>query len=150
VRHSKADEVCVLLVDSEEAPDSDPFPTAQQRISHLQTRDRWDLRGVDPQTVHLMVQCVEAWIVADPEALALHYQRGFRVNRLPARMNLEEEPKTGTYAKLATATAGTQKGAYAKISHASKLLGLVDPAKVAARRRHFRLFTNWLDQQITR
>src|SRR5260370_4323155 len=51
----------ILLVDSEdpialETVDDDT--NAQARVQHLSQRDGWDLSGVDPNQVHLMVQCI--------------------------------------------------------------------------------------------
>jgi Domain of unknown function (DUF4276) len=100
-----------------------------------------------------MVQCMEAWIVADPSALALYYGTGFHPRSLPARDNLEEEPKLEIYSKLAKATKDTRKGEYseanhAKIKHASKLLALLDTKIVARRCPRFSALTTWLDEQI--
>lgn len=72
---------------------------------------------------------------------------------LPVRDNLEEEPKPELYDKLAKATKDTSKGEYseankAKIRHASKLLALIDPKKVADRCPRFLTFTSWLDDEI--
>lgn len=98
-RNVDSETIVVLLVDSEDPlPAEDPTDrdrNAQQRRSHLIQRDGWnELKEVSSPHVHLMVQCMEAWIVADPEALARFYDKGFHANRLPARRNLEDEPKT--------------------------------------------------------
>lgn len=149
--------LCVLLVDSEEAvptrPDDAPDADARLRVAHLSGRDRWDLSACDPRQVHLMVQCMETWIVADPTALGAFYGKDFRETQLPVRLNLEEEPKLEVYAKLARATKGTTKGEYsgknrAKIKHASELLKRVDASQVAVRCPRFKTFTEWLDEQI--
>jgi Domain of unknown function (DUF4276) len=100
-----------------------------------------------------MVQCMEAWILADPESLGSYYGKGFRANSLPARPNLEDEPKLDVYSKFAKATKDTSKGPYseannAKIKHASALLALIDPKKVAARCHRFATFISWIDAQI--
>lgn len=125
----------VLLVDSETAV------TALPR-AHLQQRDGWNLQGADEDQVHLMAQCMETWLVADPEALAQYYDQRFNANALPRRQNLEEEPKTQIHAALESATRHTQKGPYHKIEHASKLLALVSQEKAKARCYHCaRLFT---------
>lgn len=106
--------------------------------------------AVDAECIHLMVQCMEAWIVADPEALAAFYDQYFKANALPARQNLEEEPKQDLYDKLDKATADKRliKGRYGKIRHASELLKRIDPAKVAMRCPRFATFTRWLDATI--
>jgi len=125
----------VLLVDSEAAVASSPR-------AHLQQRDDWTLSAADEDQVHLMAQCMEAWLVADPEALKEYYAQGFNANALPKRINLEEEPKVQIYAALEAATRQTQKGSYGKIKHASELLKRVSQEKVKNRCSHCeRLFT---------
>jgi len=116
----------LLLVDSENAV------TVLPR-AHLEDRAGWNLHDAQEEQVHLMAQCMETWLVADPEALADYYQQGFNRNALRTRENLEEEPKKQIYATLESATRQTQKGSYGKIKHASRLLALVDPKKVKTR-----------------
>lgn len=145
--------VNVLLVDSEGpvAPETGVTKKdAAKRRQHLKTRDGWNLDAVDAECIHLMVQCMEAWIVADPEALAAFYDQYFKANALPARQNLEEEPKQDLYDKLDKATGDKRltKGRYGKIRHASELLKRIDPAKVAVRCPRFATFTRWLDATI--
>jgi hypothetical protein len=143
--------VNVLLVDSESpiGPQTgDAFRDAAQRVAHLTARDGWDLAALPAERVHLMVQCMEAWIVADAEALAKYYGQGFASNVLPVRPNLEDEPKLDLYDKLARATRNTQKGEYGKIRHASQILQRIDATKVAQRCPHFATFTSWLTESI--
>ncbi len=149
-----------LLVDSE-TPIA-PVPTnkaedASARVTHLQQEagtagrgqsDGWELSNVPPERVHLMVQCMEAWIVADPDALAAFYKQNFKQGSLPKRPNLEDELKTDLYEKLKTATKDTQKGEYGKIKQLSKLLLVIDPEKVAKRCPRFTIFREWLVESI--
>ena len=128
--HAGEDEIIVLLVDAEE-PVTVPTP-----VEHLRTGPGWDLSGVNEDRVHLMVQTMETWIVADPDALAVYYGQGFRANALPSRRNLEEEDKTEVASALHRATERTRKGEYHKIRHAADLLALIDPAKARRRCRH--------------
>ena len=160
--------LCVLLVDSEEsiaselpiAPDETPAAkghretqNATVRRDHLTQRDKWDFRDIPPDCVHLMVCCMETWIVADPERMAVFYGKYFHADKLPKRLNLEDEPKTSLYDKLARATQDTTKGAYSaknnsKIRHASKLLEQIRPDEVARRCPRFATFVGWLRDQI--
>lgn len=141
----------VLLVDSEthvatyagNAPQD-----ATVRVAHLTHRDHWNLAEAASERIHLMAQCMESWIVADPGALETFYGKNFVSDSLPSRANLEEEPKPDVYAKLTKATRATQKGTYGKIKHASQLLQRIDPAKVAKRCPRFSLLTSWLDATI--
>ena len=152
--------VSALLVDSEGPISAVPVERTRDkeiRAAHLRQTagngvcgqgDGWDLADNLAERVHLMVQCMEAWIVADSDALAGFYHQGFKRNKLPARQNLEEEPKADIELKLAEATKDTQKGGYLKIKHASKLLAKLDGTKVARRCPRFEVFQSWLDQTI--
>lgn len=149
LRQGDSETLCILLVDSEEGLSAgNPGSDAQSRKRHLERRDGWDLSGVAAEQIHLMVRCMEAWIVADSEALASWYGQGFHANRLPQRQNLEEEPKRDLFDKLGRATGDTQKGTYEKIRHACKLLAQISPEKVAARCPCFKAFTEWLGDEI--
>ena len=123
--------VIVLLVDAEE-----PVVRRMSPRRHLSWRDSWDMDEFDDDAVHLMVQTMETWIVADPEALADYYGQGFRANALPARPDLEDEAKAAVADALKRATSETPKGRYRKIRHASDLLRLIDPRKARKRCRH--------------
>jgi len=155
-----------FLVDSETAIAAAPADNtgkpdkardAAIRIAHLQQKDGtdgrgqgdgWQFAGVALERIHLMVQCMETWIVADPDALEGFYKQNFKRNDLPKRINLEEESKADIYTKLESATKNTQKGQYGKIKHASKLLLLIDPEKVAARCPRFSIFRDRLNESI--
>jgi len=91
---------------------------------------------------------MEAWIIADAEALAGFYGQRFRPGGLPRRNLLDDEPKAAVYNALDQATRDTQKGSYGKIRHASELLRRLRPNIVAARCASFGHFTAWLDAAI--
>jgi hypothetical protein len=137
--------VAALLVDSE-----GPLAAsdAEARVRHLRDRDGWDLSQATSEYVHLMTQCMEAWIVADGDAVAGYYGKGFVKTALPTRQDLEAEPKAHIYAALARATAKTQKGEYHEIRHASQLLPRLDRDKVGVRCPCFSVFTEWLLRTI--
>jgi hypothetical protein len=157
----------VLLVDSEEAiPHEEKIPenlpddqkqairerNASARRDHLIRRDGWKLAHVPAEQIHLMVQCMEAWIVADPDALSRHYGKRFDRSKLPNRDNLEDEPKPRLYEHLNKATQPTPAGPFlegaAKCRIAPKLLAAVRPEQVALRCPRFATLIHWLDQCI--
>ena len=138
-------DVAVLLVDAED-PVEDSTP--EGRVAHLKTRDGWQFEDVDPSRVHLMTQCMEAWIVADPDKLDEFYGKGFNEKALPKRQLLDEEPKADLYSALEAATKGTKKGSYGKIRHASEILKRLRPSVVSTRCISFQQLTQWLDDAI--
>lgn len=124
LEHEKSAHV-FLLVDAE-------GPVTEPPLKHLAARDGWVLKGVDESSVHLMVQVIETWIVADAEALEAFYGRGFHTKSLPRTTNLEGVAKESIATALKLATKGTTKGAYHKIHHAT-VLSQVRADRVRAR-----------------
>ena len=135
------DTIAVLLVDSE-------GPVSTTPTAHLAERDGWQLLFADGDAVHLMVQVMETWVVADVGALRGYYGRGFKPNQLPRRPLLEDVPKADIARALDRATAATSKGSYRKIRHASDLLARIDPEAVKQRCPHFDRLWRWLEQQV--
>ena len=121
----------ILLVDSEEEVTRAPCEHLRLRVG-----DGWVIAKHHEPQIHLMAQCMEAWLVADPDALTAYYGKDFNPGQLPKRANLEEEPKRDVYRALERATERTSKGMYRKIKHASALLLLINPDKARARCRH--------------
>ena len=119
VREKEAD-IVVLLVDAE-------GPVTTSRISHLAERDGWNLDFTDTNAVHLMVQSMETWIVADVEALQSYYGSGFRRRALPSTTDLESVERSAIGAALQRATRDTRKRTYHKIRDGSNLLGRINP-----------------------
>ena len=117
----------ILLVDAEEA-------LTGSALEHLRRRDRWSFDEAIGNLVHLMVQTMEAWIVADPDALAAYYGQKFNEAALPKSTNLEIVSKKSIAHGLASATRDTLKGEYHKIQHVQKLLASLSPGKVQLRR----------------
>lgn len=126
------DQEIMLLVDSE-------GPVTTGVWDHLRSRseDGWDrpLNASDEQA-HLMVQCMEAWFLADNDLLREYYGQHFATSALPRQANVELIGKTDVEASLRRATRRTTKGPYRKSSHAFALLALIDPAKVRIASRH--------------
>ena len=133
--------IVLLLVDAE-------GPVATGPCEHLQARDRWDMTAVDARSVHLMVQTMEAWIVADGDALKRYYGQGFNAGLLPKVADLASVAKREVEDCLRRATERTGKGRYHKIRHASDLLQRVDAGRVKARCRHCRRLFDELGRMI--
>ena len=95
----------VLLVDSEGPVRGTPW-------EHLQRRDGWRSQGVDDAQCHLMVQMMEAWFIADINALERFYGQGFNANAIPRNPNVEQSSKQQIESALKAATRGTKKGEY--------------------------------------
>ena len=72
-----------------------------------------------------MVECMEAWIVADRQVLRGHYTQALQENALPGRANPEDVPKLDLYDALERAT--RPAGGYSKGKDAFKLLQAVEP-----------------------
>jgi len=61
----------ILLVDSEGPVNKKPW-------EHLKNRDNWNRPDeVTDDSVHLMVQCMESWFLADKDVLEKYYGQGF-------------------------------------------------------------------------
>lgn len=120
----------VLLVDSEGPVSAAPW-------EHLAQRDEWKKpEDATQDQCHLMVQVMEAWLVADPDALAEFYGKDLGKKALTLRENVEEVAKDKVLALLKRATSNTTKGRYRKIFHGAKLLALIDQKKVRGRAPH--------------
>lgn len=134
----------VLLVDSEEAVDCDPW-------THLRSRDGWTRPdGIEDRHCHLMAQAMEAWFVADIETLRGYYGVGFNPNPVPNNPDVEQIPKNTLESSLKAATRNTQKGEYHKIRHASAILERLSAEKVQGAAKHCRRLFESLESEIER
>lgn len=140
-RHRHA--VNVLLVDSD-------GPVVLPPVDHLKKPGGFDVAGMSPDLVHLMVQVMEAWILSDRDALERFYGEGFKTAALPRRENVEEVEKQAVYRALSDATRHTKKGEYHKIRHGPRILALLDVSKVRERATHcdrlFRALEGWIGE----
>lgn len=119
------DAVNILLVDAECAVCKEPR-------EHLRNVDGWTIEA-SKEACHLMVQTMEAWLVADRDALGRYYGAGFLSSSIPGNTNVEEIDKATLESALDAATRHTQKGSYTKIKHGAALLALIDPAVARAK-----------------
>ncbi len=137
-------EFIVLLVDSE-----GPVAEGAGPWLHLKNRDNWDQpAGAMDENAHLMVQCMEAWFLADKDALASYYGDGFNENSLPRRVEVERVSKRDIERGLNMATRqGDRKGAYHKSRHSFAILAELNPDKVTEASPHAkRLITTLLNR----
>jgi hypothetical protein len=140
--HPKA--LNILLVDAE-------WPVIKTPREHLSAPkgDAWDLSAVADEQCHLMTQAMEAWFLADIDALRKYYGQGFQAGALPGREKVEEIPKVDLAPSLENATRRTQKGKYDKIRHAPQILERLDPGKVRDRASHCERLFITIEQQLS-
>ena len=121
----------ILLVDSE-----GPVG-ARGAWAHLHARDGWQPpSGTTEDQAHLMVQCMEAWFLADRDALLDFYGAELLADSLPGRANIEQIPKRSLLPALKHASKQTTKGSYDKTRHAFALLARIDPQKLRVASHH--------------
>lgn len=137
------DNLAILLVDAE-----GPVAAGKTRCEHLRDQDGWTNRMPEAQ-VHLMVQCMESWFLADRATLQGFYGQGFRPNALPGNPEVEEIPKRAVMDGLARTTRDTVKGEYHKTRHGFPILENLDPAKVSDGSPNARTFFDFLRTQLS-
>jgi len=113
--------ICLLLVDSE-----GPVESRSPPWDHVARRqgDGWQRPdGATDEQLHFMVETMETWLVADPDALATYHGSELKRTKLPRRKNLEEVSKSDLMAALLAATEHARtKGKYEK-SHGFDRVG---------------------------
>jgi len=118
----------VLLVDSE-----DPIAITVSPWEHVNNRegDNWTKpAAADDARCQMMVACMEAWFLADPDGLRRHFSKHFDASALPPVARVESLTKDGINLALRKATRLTAAEEYRKIRDGAKLLEKVDPATV--------------------
>lgn len=139
IRVSKRGDICALLVDSEEPVNNEP-------LSHLSARDHWRFPALNNHQIFLMVQAMEAWFLADREALAAFYGDGFLAGSLRgSATHIEIIRKDDLEPCLKHASRPCEpKGEYRKVKHGFALLALINPAKVERASPHAKSFNDFL------
>jgi hypothetical protein len=122
----------LLLVDSDDAVANGETARAFLQRKHK----KWRLADVSDEQCHLMAQVMEAWFLADVDALKKYYGQNFNESAIPKNPNVEAVSKNTVIKSLKNATRQTQKGEYQKINHGGDLLGKIDAKKVR-RSAHF-------------
>jgi hypothetical protein len=136
----------ILLVDSEGAVIRSPW-------AHLATRegDSWRRpASAGDDQAHFMVQVMESWFIADPDALARYYGPKFNRRALPRRINIEEISKIDVFHALRNATKNTAKGEYHKTRDGFGLVEEIDPALIRGASTHAERLLAVLERQTLR
>ncbi len=121
LKNLKKDEHCLLLVDSE-APVTNPS---------VWQHDNWQKpHNATEEHLHFMVECMEAWFMADKQTVATYYGKDFKQNTLPQNTTIEAISKSDLYDGLKKATKDTTKGSYSKGGHSFEILSRIDANKV--------------------
>lgn len=124
-REQQPGDLSFLLLDSE-----GPVRDIERPIEHLKELEKWGFpEDVPSSCVHLMIQVMETWLIADPKALSVVFGRLFDRSKVPKWPNLEQVSKSAIFKTLKEATA---KKPYAKGAHSFKVLAEVDPAPLQA------------------
>ena len=137
------DALIILLVDSE-----GPVQDGQEPYAYLRDHDRWSLEVAENPRCHLMVQMMEAWFIADIDALRAFYGPEFHDRLLPRQTDVEQIAKNLLSSALDNATRHTKRGKYHKIQHASKLLAKIDVQKVRRSAKHCERLFAFLTEQM--
>jgi len=128
----RQEENALLLVDGEK-PIHPSYETEGhfKPWAHLKYHDRWDKPDkAKDEDCHLMAQVMEAWFLADWEAVSQFYGQGFKASAKPNQA-IEKISKEAIYDALEKATKECKtKARYGKSAHSFKLLGLISSDKV--------------------
>jgi len=144
VKWAASDEYPLLLVDSESAV------IGTDRWAHLKKKDGWNRphNATDDQ-LHLMVQCMETWIVADPDAVRDFFGQHLIESALPATGSLETHSKDDIQSSLEKATSQCGRDrAYRKGKRPFQLLGQLDAGKLRKLLPHFSRFCECLNNKL--
>lgn len=116
----------VLLLDSDRPDDG-------RLCDHLCQESGLEATVCD--SVFWMVEIMESWFLADPEALTEFYGQHFQKSAVQCSLDVELVPKKDVYSKLKAATRNTVHQ-YDKTADAPALLGRINPAKARSRSRN--------------
>lgn len=132
----------VLLVDAE-----DPYDNSKGPWHHLANRegDKWKKpSGASDDNTFLMVQQMEAWFLADKDALKKCFDSNFKESALPTNPNIEKIPRTDVVTGLEKATKDCKKH-FAKGSTAFEILEKINPTLVRNSSLEAKRFLDTLD-----
>jgi len=146
LKYARAGDIAFLLVDSEDVVQS---AFIDNPWGHLLVRDGWKMpSGASCEQVHLMVECMENWFLADKEALETFFGQGFHASSLPGNQDIEKVSKSDVLNSLKRASRLTQKGPYGKGAHSFKILEIIDSSKVLNASPSAQRFINELNKVL--
>lgn len=129
--HEEDEDDVWLLVDAEDIPSRS---SSFEPWKHVERSDRDGWTKPDDATddqLHLMVVCMETWLLADRAALKAIFGSTVDEGKLPkADATLERRKKSAVFDALTRATRQTPSGPYGKGSHSFKVLAEVSPTKL--------------------
>lgn len=131
----------VLLIDAD-------HPVSTTPAEHVRRHFKRTWKTLRNGQCHLMVQIMEAWFLADVEALREFYAKGFHAKAIPPTADVEAIPKESVLSALKAATQRTQKGEYHKIRHASELLRRIRTSEVRKASKHCDALFKALEQTV--
>ena len=134
----------ILLIDSE-----DGIAETDNPWEHVAKLDNWSRpSSASDKSLHFMVQCMEAWFVADKEALRDYFGARFNARNLPRRSDTEKIAKVDLHSALKKATRNCGKRRYDKGRHSFDVLERLDPRKVAAASPYAKRLLQTLDNLL--
>ena len=134
----------VLLVDSEQA-----VQDTAAAIRSLRGESYWDdCAACTNDQINFMVQAMEAWFIADPQALIKHFGQNFRSNVLPSPQNAEVTPVRELTAAISNGLRpySSRRSGYDKVRDGLELLQLIDETTVGKYCRHFSRLMDFLSR----
>jgi len=145
LRSGNSEEFPILLVDSEGAV------SAINPWDYLFNRDKWKRpHNAQDEQAHLMVQCMEAWFLADIDTLENYFGCGFNRKNRSGLQNIEEVEKTDVFNRLKSIARQSGLGEYRKGSHSFDILKQIDPAKVCKASQHAKRLIDTLRRMARR
>ena len=136
----------VLLIDSE-----NPVTNTTQAINSLRSHSSWYANAAcSDEQINFMVQAMEAWFIADPQALTELFGQNFRINALPNPQNAESTTPGELVAAIRRELrrSSSRRRDYDKVADGAKLLQLIDPARVSQHCPHFKRLTDFLTRNM--
>ena len=123
--HENPDDLNVCLIDSDRSEDGTLW---QELLQHKAQHPRWRrLRKPDREQAHWMIQAMEAWFLADREALRRHFGSRLRERQIP---NSNAEEVSNPKRVLRRASASRPERRYHETRDAPELLRRLNIEKV--------------------